>query len=372
MPTEGKSAYSTCIYLYAYSVLTPWRRVRYDLGKEITVLLCALVVGATFIYIFHDFLNHAVATISATMRASFARVAALLGTTVVAFRLGKFLRRASSDRYCQLQRQLGASPRQLHIFLLLRASGALLLSSTIVVLLYHSLLRVTPDTPFLLVLPLALLLGASSTHRALRQPQPQRRAHQHTLFSWRWQQILHGERLLLGSAASLALSCFPLSYFNAPLPVFGCVALCCGLLASFSLAAQAARDAQFAWAERNFGISHAQYVRTCEQIGAHLGLCCALLCMCSVTSGQLLLATQPLTLLVVAVKVALLAALAPLLMPLLLFQIDVRRAAVQFIVVTLCTLFIGTAILASWFGVLLYPLLRWYALRCSEGRFYRA
>ena len=351
-------------------MLAPLRRVRYDLGKEITVLLCALVVTATFAYVFHDFLNHAVAAISPTMRDSFAQAAALLCTAITAFSLGKFLRHASHDRYCQLQRHLGAEPRQLRVFILLRGSWALLLSTAIIVLLCHLLLRAPSFISMLSVSPLALLFGAYLAHRS--RPAPQHQPRQHTLFSWRWQQILQGERLLLGLATGAALSCFPLSYLNAPLQVFGCAALCCGLLASFSLASQAACDAQFAWAERNFGISHIQYVRTYEKIGASLALYCALCCAFCFISGQLLGATPLLSLLPATLKIMLLAALAPLLMPLLLLQIDVRRPAVQYITATLSALFIGTAILASWFSVLLYPLLRWYALQYSEGRFYRA
>ena len=351
-------------------MLAPLRRVRYDLGKEITVMLCALVVAATFAYVFHDFLNHTVAAISPTMRDSFAHAAALLCTAITAFGLGKFLRHASHDRYCQLQRHLGAEPHQLRVFLLLRGGWALLLSTAVIVMLCHLLLRAHSFISLLAVFPPALLLGFLLARHP--RPVPQHKALQHTLFSWRWQQILQGERLLLGIAACAALSCFPLSYLNAPLQVFGCAALVCGLLASFSLASQAARDAQFAWAEKNFGISHAQYVRTCEKIGASLALCCVLCCAFCFISGQLLLAEPILPLLPAVLKVVLLAALAPLLMPLLLFQIDVRRPAVQYITATLSALFIGTAILASWFSVLLYPLLRWYALQYSEGRFYRA
>lgn len=371
MPTEHSlTSRSTCTYLFRCSLLAPLRRVRYDLGKEITVLLCAFVVAATFAYIFHDFLNHAVAAISPVMRDSFARSAALLCTAISAFSLGKFLRHASRDHYCQLQRQLGAPPHQLRVFLLLRGTMALLLSAASIVLLCHLLLRVPSLISILAIAPPALLLGIYLARRA--RPAPRRNAVQPTLFSWRWRQIVQGERLLLALAACAASSCVPLSYLNAPLQVFGCAALVCGLLASFSLAAQAARDAQFAWAERNFGISHAQYIRTCEKLGASLACCCALCCALCFIGGQLLYATPLLPLLPASLKIAVLAALAPLSMPLLLFQIDVRRPAVQFITATLCALFVGTAILASWFSVLLYPLLRWYALQYSDGRFYRA
>ncbi len=368
MPT--KSPLTTSAYLFACSLLAPLRRVRYDLGKEITVFLCALTVAATFVYIFHDFLNRAVAAISPAMRDSFAHVAALLCTAVIAFRLGKFLYHANHDRYCQFQHQLGAEPRQLRRFFLLRGSGALLLSAASLVLLCHLLLRVSSFTYLLAISPPALLLGAYLARRP--HPVPQRQARQHTLFSWRWQQIMQGERLLLACAASAAASCLPLSYLHAPLQLYGGAALLCGLLASFSLASQAARDAQFAWAERNFGISHAQYVSTCEKIGVSLALCCALCCACCFLVGQLLFTAATFALLPAVLKIILLAGLAPLLMPLLLLQIDVRRPAVQYITATLSALFVGTAILASWFSVLLYPLLRWYALRYGDGRFYRA
>ncbi len=371
MPTESSQvSLSACTYLFKCSLLAPLRRMRYDLGKEITVLLCALVVTATFAYVFHDFLNHAVAAISPAMRDSFAHITALLCTAIIAFSLGKFLHRASHDRYCQLQRQLGTAPRQRRVFFLLRGMAALLLSLASIMLIGHLLLRAPSLLSLLAVAPPALLLGLYLARRT--RPAPPRQARQHTMFSWRWQQILQGERLLLGSAAGSALSCLPLSYLNAPLQVFGCVALVCGLLASFSLASQAARDAQFAWAERNFGISHAQYVRTCEKLGASLALGCASCSAVGFIGGQLLFALPMLPLLPALLKIVLLAALAPLSMPLLLFQIDVRRPAVQYITATLWTLFIGTAILATWFSVLLYPLLRWYALQYSDGRFYRA
>ena len=361
---------STSYYLFLCSIVAPLRRVRYDLGKEITVLLCAFVVAATFFYVFHDFLNHTVATISAAMRDSFAHTAALLCTIITAFKLGKFLRRTTSDNYLQLQHQLGAEPHQCHLFIALRCSWALLLSCAILVLLCFALLRPTSFIMPLLAFPLALLLGVAFAHHA--RPAPQRQVRRHTLFSWRWQQILHGERLLLGIAACASLTCYPLSYFNAPLPVFACVALLGGLIASFTLATQAARDAQFSWAERNFGISHTQYMQVCEKIGASLALVCLSCFAFCFLSGQLLLAQPTLPLLTATLKVSLLAALAPLLMPSLLLQIDVRRPAVQFITATLCSLFIGTAILANWFSILLYPLLRWYALKYSQGRFYRA
>lgn len=361
---------SSSVYLFTCSVLAPLRRVRGDLGKELTVLGCALFVAATFVYIFHDFINNAVASISMPMRDSFARSAAVLCTTIVAFSLGKFLRRASVDNYCRLQQHLGVERQQLRLFLVLRGAWAVLLSAVIIVLC-GKLLRVSLLLPSVLAWPPSLLLGIFLAHRSPPAFTSHAAVRRHTLFSWRWQQILRGERLLLGIAAAAALSCYPLSHLGAPLPVFGCAALVCGLAASFSIATQAARDAQFAWAEKNFGISHTQYVRTCEKIGALLALCCALSCALCFVTGQLLLAT-PMLPWFSALKVALLAALAPLLMPSLLFQIDVRRAVVQFITATLATLFIGTAILASWFALLLYPLWRWYALQYSDGRFYRA
>lgn len=344
--------------------------MRYDLGKEITVLLCAFVVTATFFYIFHDFLNHTVATISATMRDSFAHTATLLCTIITAFKLGKFLRRTTSDNYLQLQHQLGAEPYQRHLFIALRYSWALLLSIACLALLWLALLRPTSFVMPLLSFPLALLLGVAFADH--NRPAPQRQVRHHTLFSWRWQQILQGERLLLGTAICAALTCYLLSYLNAPLPVFACVALLCGLLASFTLATQAARDAQFSWAERNFGISHRQYTHVCEKIGASLALACSSSFVFCFISSQLLFAHPTLPLFAAALKVAVLAALAPMLIPSLLLQIDVRRPAVQFITATLCSLFIGTAILANWFSILLYPLLRWYALKYSQGRFYRA
>ena len=357
------------LYLFSISIVSVFRRVWFNLGKEIVVLLCAMVVGATFFYIFHDFLNHAVAGISRNMRDVFALGSAYVAAAVCGFALGKFFCREYTSDYIIVQRRLGASPRAIRIFMASRFIWGVILHLSSLYLICHYLLQLTSYTGIMVVLPPAFLLGTAL--RIGRFPGTRHtKAKPPGMFAWRLRQIRAGERIKIGIVLLLACSCYPLSYLQAPFFVFACVALACGLVLAFTISTQVVRDLQFSWAERNFGISHAVFVKTYEKIGFALGTGGASLLTFTFCTGELLFASSPSVL--ATLKIAVLTALPTVLMPLLLFQIDPRKAGIQYITATITSVFLGTAVLASWLGLILYPLFRYYALKITEDRFYRA
>lgn len=354
-------------YLLWISSVASGRRLLFNLAKELAVFTCVVSIGATFVYIFDDFLNRAVADISLSMRETFAELSARIVAVICGWSLGKFIRQEKSNNYAILQKRLPTSARQRLLFHSTRGCLAFGIAVAVLIICCRYLLQISD---YWLVAVLFVVALSISVNVASRQPRSIGRQRL-TLFSWRWRQMIHGQRLWLLIALLLMIGCYGLAYLGAPMLVFAALALLTGTIASFAIAEQAVIDMRFAWAERNFAISHDQFIRVYEKVGICLGGITALLFVSMFVSSQLLSTNQVWEINSI-LKIACLAALAPLIMPVLLLQIDVRRAAIQYMIVTICALFIGTAILANWFGVLLYPLLRYYSLQMIVDRFYRA
>ena len=354
-------------YLLWISLIASGRWLWFNLAKELAVFICVLSIGATFIYVFDDFLNRAVAEVSLTMRATFAELSAKIVAIICGWSLGRFIRQERFNNYAVLQKRLPTNARQRLIFHGSRSCLAFVVTVAVLIGCCHYLLQISDYWVVALFFAVTLLISVNIARREPRSVNGNRL----TLFWWRWRQMIHGQRLWLLMALLLTVGCYGLAYLGAPLLVFAGLALLTGTIASFAIAEQAVIDMRFAWAERNFAISHHQFIGSYLKVGGCLGGGLALLFVGVFISSQLLLVGQ-LVALNSILKIACLAALAPLIMPVLLLQIDVRRAAIQYMTVTICALFIGTAILAHWLGVLLYPLLCYYSLQMTIDRFYRA
>lgn len=353
-------------YLLWISLLAVGRWLWFNLAKELVVFICVVSIVATFVYVFDDFLNRAVADISLTMRATFAELSAKIVAVICGWSLGRFVRQEKSNNYALLQKHLPTTAGQRLVFHGTRCCLVFSVTLTTLFVCCRYLLQISDYWTVVVIFGGALLFSVSIARHRQRSINRRRL----TLFWWRWQQMIYGQRLWLMTALLLTVGCYGLAYLGAPILVFAALALLVGTVASFAVAEQAVIDMRFAWAERNFAISHLQFVRVYEKIGLCLGGTTALVFVSVFVSSQLLAGNQ--VGLNSSLKIVCLATLAPLIMPVLLLQIDVRRAAIQYLTVTICALFIGTAILANWLGVLLYPLLRYYSLHMTVDRFYRA
>lgn len=353
-------------YLLWLSSIAVGRWLLFNLAKELVVFICVLSIGATFVYVFDDFLNRVVAEISLTMRETFAEMSARIVALFCGWLLGRFIWQEKDNNYARLQKHLPTTVQQRLLFHGSRCCLAFAIAITTLFACCRYLLQIRDYWTVVVIFAVALLISVNVSRREPRSINCKRL----TLFWWRWQQMIHGQRLWLLMGLLLTIGCYGLAYLSAPLLVFAALALLAGTVSSFAIAEQAVIDMRFAWAERNFAISHHQFIRAYDKIGICLGAVVALLFVSALVSGQLLFGNQ--VEINSTLKVFCLAMLAPVIMPVLLLQIDVRRASIQYMTVTICTLFIGTAILINWFSLLLYPLLRYFSQQTTIDRFYRA
>src|SRR5262249_43998386 len=122
--SSGRDLRMRALRLYAISLLALAHRLRHDLARELVVLVCTLVLLATFLYVFNDFLNVQVSSLSTAMRARFAD-AALGGLLATAFAVGVKLVRDElygNASLARMARRMGESPATLRAFLILRGA----------------------------------------------------------------------------------------------------------------------------------------------------------------------------------------------------------------------------------------------------------
>ncbi|MDE3270109.1 MAG: hypothetical protein OYH77_07480 [Pseudomonadota bacterium] len=362
----GKTGWQLALRLHLIRCWSLWHRLRYDLVKELVVALCLSMLIATYSYIFADFLQRIVAEVSTAMYLLFSRYCAYLVALLAGAWVGRSLRQEKDNSYIKLQKRLGVNPasiRMSQVFSIITVVvGSILLCAVIT----NFILRIDVFLlPFYVIgIGSAYLwqlnIWRSSPNVAKQQPT--------SLYRWRMLQIKRGQLPLFVIATLFAGLNFWLAQFSLPLPIHACLAMLIGLLLSFAIANQAAIDMQFAAIERNLSVSHADYMRTYEKIGLTLALLASILFATTFVVPKLLFAQL---LYQEVLKGIVLSALAPLLMPLLIMQIDVRRPIIQYLIASVVLLFIGTAILATWYALILYPLLRVFALQITAGRFYR-
>lgn len=364
--------------LYSAAIKAMANRLRLDFGRELTVLIASSVLFATFFYVFNDFLNVQVSTLSRPMRDRFAEVAAtvvLILATAIAARAIR-AERIGERGFALTARALGEEPAVVRAFLLARAATILALTHGAAWYVAWRYLAIPAPPTVRFGVALAMIAGSSILalvpERARRQDSSQTRelaTLEHlvgTVAAWRLRQILFGNRparLCMSLAVAFSLLAAWASFRAAPPFVAVAASLAAGLVAATTLAFQMAEDLATAWTERAFGVSHAQFIGAYEKVGALIGAICAALVFALVAPS-----TDPL----IALKAAACAAIPPLTAPLLLLQIDGRRPAVNVMLIVIVGLFIGTAVFAHWLSLGLLLVLRHYALQSQAGRFYRA
>ena len=385
--------------IFRLSVLAFWHRLRHDLAREVVVLLSSSIVLATFFYVFNDFLNVEVATLSPAMRIAFAKGATALtlaGSTLLA---GRWIRleRTGDQTLTNWVRTLGEETSVIRLFALFHAIALIVAIHGIGWWLNQRwLFRLSPWTAPTLEIPMALASIAWSQRPLPKKGSDdkatldgiflfrgQEKSLSRALVSWRLTQILYRNslcRLCLALASVLLIPILWSGLRGVPPFIAALSGLTAGFVASLAMIFFVAEDLRQAWTERGAGVSHVQFIRSYEALSWILGGAFATL------AGVLFLAShlahfgwsEGSERLVIAIlleqtgKVFAVACLPLLVAPWLMFQIDAKRPWINGIVTLLISLFVGTAIIASWLGLLLIPLLRHYALQSQNGRFYRA
>lgn len=378
-------------YLVWLSLSGTIHRLRHDLGRELVVGFSALILLGLFTYVFGDFLTIKTADLPASLQSNLSQGFGiiLLGlTTLVCSRL---LRqdRSSHQSFYNAASRMGESPGTLRLYRYLWWGLQVAFFYGLAWWVMRRFIHVIPSTLLMgaQIFFLSALLGSllvrtpsSSSGNAGSgafpkpwQPPQQPASPQRTLFSWRWYQMLHRNRLTrltLGVGLVFAAMSGLNEWRSGPFFLTVLAALIAGLFAAMALAFQMEDDVRALWAERGMGLSDDEYQGAYRRLGRTLGLILGTAASMSFSLNRMVAGIPMDPTLMTQVFAA--AALAPYIMPGLLFQIDPRRPAIQAMTCGLLTLFLGTAILAHWLAIALPPLLVYYTQNYQKGQFYRA
>jgi hypothetical protein len=189
------------------------------------------------------------------------------------------------------------------------------------------------------------------------------------LFSWRLRQMIFRNRAAyLSLLIALITACLQYLAQDIKLPIFITVmiAACAGLFIAGAMAFQLQSDMENAWLDHSLGVSHRDIVQTYLLLGLVLGIFFGAL------HGLVVLLGTPLTTMIDLIKVVGVTALAPVLFPSIMFQLDARRPSLQIMTIFFIALFIATAILVHWLSFLIVPLVYYYANNYQIDNYYRS
>ena len=376
------------------------RRIVSDFGRELTVALSSSVILATFAYVFHDFLDREVSTLSAALRQSLGAASTVL-LMLAAFGAG--LRAVRSEIGSGSWRTFAAWIGEQRA--VTRASA--LTHAGLVLALIHgaawwladlALMRLSPlmigGGETLLVLATAARLNrratateamdrATTSRELWRLGRGSAATRRRLVLSrWRWSRILLAQPVTKVTALwalPFLLLLAAVGHGTAPLALAVLLAFAIGILAAAALAFAMAEDASRAWVERSLGVSHEEYLGAWELVALRVALTVGLAAALAYVLGQWL--AEP-TLdflrgddwasgLSALGKVFVIAGLPALLAPMMMLQVDGRRPAVILLLTIVAALFLATAVYAHWLSLALVPLLRGFAHQSQAGRFYR-
>lgn len=391
---------SLTIFKLSFSAF--FHKLRHDLAKEVVVLLSSLIILATFFYVFNDFLNVEVASLSGAMRVAFAKVTTVItlaGCTGLSAHLIRN-ERTGNQTLTAFAKAFGEEEAVLRTYAALHAGTCLAVLHGLgwwvsQRWLFHLEWRTCLGVEGLMIVVSCLFALRKRAHRIEKDVLPilsPALIHKKTpdvsktLVIWRLTQIIRRHKLarLCLVLATLLLCPIVWSGLRGIPPFVAAVSgLAAGYVASLSLLFFVAEDLEQAWTERGAGVSHADFVRAYERLswiigGAFAGLAGMVYLLAIFGAGSVAGGSMPFALEIAPLslahtgKVFLITLLPSLTVPWLMFQIDAKRPGITALVTLLCSLFVGTAILATWLGILLLPLLRYYALQSQNGRYYRA
>ena len=365
-------------------------RLRFDLAREIVVLISGGVVIATFAYIINDFLNVQIQGLSHVMRERFAEPLAAALLMVCAFKGGAIIRAewSNAETASRMANFLGERPEIVRSYKSLHA--------LLVLIVLHGggwwLVRrffIQPSMDWILVteaLMLAMTVGSAFWYREkrglaehdtggwLKKEAVGNKARLSSFVRWRLAQIIFRNRTArICFIVSIALYLLLIPLQAKGIPFFASVACCilASIVASAALFFQLSEDLNYAWAERTMGISHQDFCKGYQLISAILALEMIAFATLTFVVGTLSFSTASISI-DQLITLAFINLATPLLAPMMMFQIDGRKPVVNLILLTIAALFIDTAIFANKASLLLIPILHCYAHGSQNGRFYRA
>jgi hypothetical protein len=359
-------------------------RLRHDAEAALTVAVAAAVLVAVTAYVFNDFLNVQVASLSLAMRDAFGRAAAVILLVLWTLGSGRAARRARLEEatIAGAARRLGEERGTVSAYVWSMLGLRLVGGTAFVLWIIARYLTVwSPVTQIgagaaAVVVALAMVWwperAAAGTAERPQVPVRLSGSAAHVMTRWRLFQLLYRQpmaRLALAIAGLGALLVLAAASAGLPGVTRVVAGYAAGLCVATGLALQLADDLRIAWIDRAVGVTHQAFVGVYERLALRLGLGTMVFVGSAAILGALA-GGHPID--AAAAQSAIVAAIPVLVMPNLMFQIDARRPALTMLVVLVVSLFIATACYAHWAGVLLLPLLRTFAMSAQHGRFYRA
>lgn len=362
-------------------LLSFFHKLRHDFIREIVVGFCSLVLLGLFYYVFDDFLNVEVAKLSLAMRDRFAEALAWGILLVGAFFGGRWTKGffvVPSSLFNRIA-LLGESPTVLRC---LGVFHVIIVLASVFGPLWWFVDGVLIDWKRGKALAVFLvMLTLSSVSWLLKEPAPRDWQDKPSLsFSpllalvqWRLRQIFFRNRVsqfCLGLSFLFTGVSLLAGFSGFPFVAVFCSSYIVGSLGACALAFQFSEDIQVGWVEKNLGISHEFYMHALSLSSIVVALLLAVCNSLAWSAGALSVGeTQVVE---NGLKALTVTFIPGWMVPFAFFQIDARRPALTILVTFLSGLFVATAIYASWFSMLLLPLIVYYGYQSQEGRFYRA
>ena len=372
-------------YLYFLTIKSFFNRLKSNFVREFVIALCGLIIAVLFYHIFNDFLNHQMNSISLKMRETFAYFLGYCLLLVVGIACGQSLRkywRVKRSHY-NTAKFLGEDPRVLKMVWIFLIPNNLMVYFLPVIyilikLLYWNLDDLQRYLPFAVIL--TFVVGFSGilkdqkfeldkTYKMLLKDSPL--SCESAMFYWRLKQLLFRNKITKVCCIFAVLLAFLIFFLpNNISPLIFLVSLLAGLMIGISLSFQLSFDLEYSWVEKNLGVSHDQYLWTLIKLSTFLGTMIGFL-TCLIHTFTVSFKEIDETWFEI-IKIFFIAATPAFLFPNIAFQIDGRKAGIQIMNLILVSIFVATAVYASIFAILLFPLITYYGIDTQRGRFYRA
>lgn len=368
------------------------RRTRASLGHLITTIAASSMILALFLYVFSDFINTKLPSVSpqaASLMRFYLVLILIVASSVAIMRWSSELIFAKGH-WPDFLHFIGCSTSSLRRAKILGLITCLGLGNLLALTVINFALGPLSTAHILIAvctMTLSLILATKTSHSSLvDRPQPLQQAKYDQgppLIQWRRQRLSRfgwrGSHLQIMSFLTMGIGFISLGIGN-PVDMTLLICLVGGNILSWTVPLLIEEDLQFTWLERQAAVSHSEWIMAWQALFTKraamvFGLSFTL-CMLSAVTYKLinygLSYNDFLNLLKSALLAGVLASFPCWLAPSFVLQIDGRRIFTNIVMLTLINLFVGTAIMAvPWITPAVWILQR-EAHRYQGGRFARA
>ncbi len=357
-------------------------KIRYDLVNECVVGICSLVLFSTFFYIFNDFLNDKVASISSSMKNSLAVASSLILIALISYFISSFIKKENTNTssFTRFTFFIGESNTIRQVYRFLRTLIVAVVLFSISWLIIYRYIHKFSFNSFLIIQALSIvaiyvltLMNFSSHDRIRNYDYTRCHSTVSTMVRFRLNSITRSHLslfFLVLSVISILTGCY---FLISGSPLILPMLLC--FLAGFFIATvtscQTKSDLESIWIDRLLGVSEKDFFKTYRYLililTSLVGLPLLISLIISFTAEVSSMDFPQMDVL----KLPFILLVCPYLMPNLIFQIDPKRPIIQILIVFMIGLFVATALWASWLSLLLVFIINYYGRTTQEKRFYR-